>query len=118
MIPIGDPERRRPVAGEMQAFAVALMTSSYIPRILLQMSARVSAKCGLSEQEHARRASAFSMAALLLMRTWSMVVLVREKGLGRELRTRSRLCVHSFRGALSAEDVEFLADGGVFCGAC
>lgn len=68
MMPIGEePERCVPLAGEMHA--AALMTSSYILRILLQIRARVSAKCVLSEQEHARRASAFSMAALLLMRT-------------------------------------------------
>lgn len=40
-----------------------------------------------------------------------MVVLVRDdKGLGSELRARSRLCVHSFRGSLMAEGDEFLID--------
>lgn len=45
------------------------MMSSYVPSILMHVRARVRAKCGLSEQEHARSASAFSMAALFLMRT-------------------------------------------------
>lgn len=61
----------------------------------MHVSASVSAKCGLDEQEHASRASAFSMAALFLIRTWSMDALLWVIGLGVEMLPRSRLCVQS-----------------------
>ncbi len=62
----------------------------------MHVNARVRAKCGLSEQEHARRAYAFSIAALFLMRTWSIEALVWVIGLGVAMFPRSRLCVQSF----------------------
>lgn len=82
--------------GEIADAGTALMISSYVPRILIQVSARVRAKCGFEEQEQASSASAFSMAALFLIRTWSMEAFVCVIGLGVEILPRSRLCVHSF----------------------
>jgi hypothetical protein len=61
----------------------------------MQVSASVSAKCGFEEQEQASRASAFAMAALFLMRTWSMDASVWVIGLGVSILPRSRLWVQS-----------------------